>query len=345
MLAAGRRLGEDVRLVARVTLCERVVLGARVLVQPGAVLGADGFGFAPERGAWVKVPQLGGVRVGADVEIGANTTIDRGAIGDTIVEEGVKLDNQIQIAHNVRIGAHTVMAACMGVSGSVTIGRHCMFGGAVVSPAICRSATKSTITGYSVDDAIPSLARGYTPAAFRRGGGRLAADRSAPQTDRLLGRAPRGAGTANRTSGARMRGAKMMTESIQLDIVKILERLPHRYPFLLVDRVLECRPGESIRALKNVTYNEPFFPGHFPARPVMPGVMIIEALAQTAGILAFVTAGIMPDDTTRFYFVGIDKARFQKARRAGRPADADRAARAQLQGHLALLHRRSRRRG
>jgi 3-hydroxyacyl-[acyl-carrier-protein] dehydratase len=104
----------------------------------------------------------------------------------------------------------------------------------------------------------------------------------------------------------------MMSDSIQLDILKILERLPHRYPFLLVDRVLECRPGHSIRALKNVTYNEPFFPGHFPTRPVMPGVMIIEALAQTAGILAFVTAGIVPNEATRFYFVGIDKARFRK---------------------------------
>ena len=103
-----------------------------------------------------------------------------------------------------------------------------------------------------------------------------------------------------------------MTDSIQLDIMKILERLPHRYPFLLVDRVLECRAGHSIRALKNVTYNAPFFPGHFPTRPVMPGVMIIEALAQTAGILAFVTSGIVPNATTRFYFVGIDKARFRK---------------------------------
>jgi 3-hydroxyacyl-[acyl-carrier-protein] dehydratase len=103
-----------------------------------------------------------------------------------------------------------------------------------------------------------------------------------------------------------------MTEPIQMDILNILQRLPHRYPFLLVDRVLECRPGECIRALKNVTYNEPFFPGHFPARPVMPGVMIIEALAQTAGILAFVTAGTVPNAASRFYFVGIDKARFRK---------------------------------
>jgi 3-hydroxyacyl-[acyl-carrier-protein] dehydratase len=104
----------------------------------------------------------------------------------------------------------------------------------------------------------------------------------------------------------------MMTDPIQLDINAILRQLPHRYPFLLVDRVLECRPGESIRALKNVTYNEPFFPGHFPGRPVMPGVMIIEALAQTAGILAFVTANVVPNEQTRFYFVGIDKARFRK---------------------------------
>jgi 3-hydroxyacyl-[acyl-carrier-protein] dehydratase len=104
----------------------------------------------------------------------------------------------------------------------------------------------------------------------------------------------------------------MSEESIQLDINGILKQLPHRYPFLLVDRVLECRRGESIRAIKNVTYNEPFFTGHFPHRPVMPGVMIIEALAQTAGILAFVTAGVIPDEKTRFYFVGIDKARFRK---------------------------------
>lgn len=103
-----------------------------------------------------------------------------------------------------------------------------------------------------------------------------------------------------------------MTDIISLDINAILRQLPHRYPFLLVDRVLECRKGESIRALKNVTYNEPYFPGHFPHRPVMPGVIIIEALAQAAGILAFVTAGVIPDDETRFYFVGIDKARFKR---------------------------------
>jgi 3-hydroxyacyl-[acyl-carrier-protein] dehydratase len=103
-----------------------------------------------------------------------------------------------------------------------------------------------------------------------------------------------------------------MTEPVSLDIMGIRRLLPHRYPFLLVDRVLECRKGESIRAIKNVTVNEPFFTGHFPHRPVMPGVMIIEALAQAAGILAFITADVVPDESTQFYFVGIDEARFRK---------------------------------
>ena len=97
-----------------------------------------------------------------------------------------------------------------------------------------------------------------------------------------------------------------------MDIAAVLKQLPHRYPFLMVDRVLECVPGKTIRALKNVTINEPFFPGHFPHRPVMPGVMILEALAQTAGILAFRTADVMPDESTRFFFVGIDGARFRR---------------------------------
>lgn len=103
-----------------------------------------------------------------------------------------------------------------------------------------------------------------------------------------------------------------MSESDRLDIAAIMRQLPHRYPFLLVDRVIECVSGKYIHALKNVTFNEPYFPGHFPHRPVMPGVMIIEALAQSAGILAFKTVGVVPDTDTRFYFVAIDNARFRK---------------------------------
>ena len=95
-------------------------------------------------------------------------------------------------------------------------------------------------------------------------------------------------------------------------IDEVMRRLPHRYPLLLVDRVLECVPGETIRALKNVTVNEEFFVGHFPGRPVMPGVLILEAMAQAAGILAFITAGVYPDEDTKLYFAGIDKARFRR---------------------------------
>src|SRR5688572_21671528 len=104
-----------------------------------------------------------------------------------------------------------------------------------------------------------------------------------------------------------------MTEAaIEMDINAILKQLPHRYPFLLVDRVLECTPGESIRALKNVTFNEPYFTGHFPERPVMPGVMILEALAQAAGILTYATLRRVPNENTRFYFAGIDGCRFRR---------------------------------
>jgi UDP-3-O-[3-hydroxymyristoyl] glucosamine N-acyltransferase len=119
----------ETRLVARVTLCEGVCVGERCILHPGAVIGSDGFGMAPDRGAWVKVPQLGSVEIGNDVEVGANTTIDRGTLGDTVIEDGVKLDNQIQIAHNVRIGSHTVIAACVGIAGSTTVGKHCLIGG------------------------------------------------------------------------------------------------------------------------------------------------------------------------------------------------------------------------
>ena len=122
-------IGDDTRLVARVFIGRGVVLGARCIVQPGAVIGGDGFGFANDKGTWVKVPQIGSVVVGDDVEIGANTTIDRGAIEDTVIEDGVKLDNLIMIAHNCRIGAHSAIAGCTGIAGSTVLGKRCIIGG------------------------------------------------------------------------------------------------------------------------------------------------------------------------------------------------------------------------
>jgi len=146
----GAIIGRDSRLLANITVCYGVSLGQRVLVQPGAVIGSDGFGNANDQGRWVKIPQLGGVRIGNDVEIGANTTIDRGAIDDTVIEDGVKLDNQIQIAHNVYIGAHTAIAGCVGIAGSARIGRHCMLGGGVGVAGHLEIADRVTVTGMSL---------------------------------------------------------------------------------------------------------------------------------------------------------------------------------------------------
>ena len=173
-------VGDDVRLVARVTLCRQVRVGARALLQPGSVIGADGFGFANDSGRWLPVPQIGTVILGADVEVGCNTTIDRGAIGDTVLDEGVKLDNQIQIGHNCRIGAHTAMAACVGISGSVTVGKRCMIGGMagiVGHLSICDDVAITGLTMVSHSITRPGVYSGGIPAeearTWRRIVGRL----------------------------------------------------------------------------------------------------------------------------------------------------------------------------
>jgi UDP-3-O-[3-hydroxymyristoyl] glucosamine N-acyltransferase len=138
-IGRGTHVGESSHLYPRVSVYHGCEIGPRAIVHAGAVIGSDGFGFAPDfvgegaarTGSWVKIPQVGGVKIGADVEIGANTTIDRGAMADTVIEECVKIDNQVQIGHNCRIGAYTVIAGCAGIAGSTTIGKHCMIGGAV----------------------------------------------------------------------------------------------------------------------------------------------------------------------------------------------------------------------
>jgi UDP-3-O-[3-hydroxymyristoyl] glucosamine N-acyltransferase len=155
MIGAGTIVGEKVRigrdacLHPGVTIYAGCTLGERVIVHSGVVIGADGFGIAFADDHWVKVPQVGAVRIGDDVEIGANTTIDRGAIDDTVIDDGVKLDNQIQIAHNVRIGAHTAIAACTGIAGSVQIGRYCRIGGAVGIAGHVSIADHVEISGHT----------------------------------------------------------------------------------------------------------------------------------------------------------------------------------------------------
>jgi UDP-3-O-[3-hydroxymyristoyl] glucosamine N-acyltransferase len=148
-IGSGAAIGPGTRLHGGVRVYPGCVIGARGVVHAGAVIGADGFGFAPDRGTWFKIPQIGRVLVGDDVEIGANTTIDRGALDDTVIEDGVKLDNLIQIGHNCRIGAHTAIAGCVGIAGSVTVGRHCMIGGAAMINGHLSIADRVVIAGGS----------------------------------------------------------------------------------------------------------------------------------------------------------------------------------------------------
>jgi UDP-3-O-[3-hydroxymyristoyl] glucosamine N-acyltransferase len=167
VLGAGVTVGAGTRIGPRVAVLHGVRIGARCIVHPGAVIGADGFGFAPDHGAWQKIPQVGGVVIGDDVEIGANTTIDRGTVEDTVIEDGVKLDNLVQIAHNARLGAHTIMAAMSGVAGSTKVGKRCMIGGGTVmtnSLTICDDVTFTfrSIVTRSVDE--PGTYSGHLPA-------------------------------------------------------------------------------------------------------------------------------------------------------------------------------------
>ncbi len=150
VIGEGVQIAEDVCLVARVTLLARVTLGARCWVQPGAVIGAEGFGYAPEGERWIHVPQVGTVHIGADVEIGANTTIDRGALDDTIIAEGVKIDNLVQIGHNCTIGAHSALAGCVGLAGSSHIGERCRLGGGVGVAGHLRICDDVTLTGFTL---------------------------------------------------------------------------------------------------------------------------------------------------------------------------------------------------
>ncbi len=166
VVGQGAELGVGCRLYPCVVIYAGCRLGARVVLHSGVVIGADGFGIAREDGRWIKIPQIGRVVIGDDVEIGANTTIDRGAIEDTVIEEGVKLDNQIQIGHNCRVGAHTAMAGCVAVAGSADIGRRCTIGaGAIILGhlSICDDTQVSADTVISRSIRQPGTYTGMFP--------------------------------------------------------------------------------------------------------------------------------------------------------------------------------------
>ncbi|MFK5970903.1 MAG: UDP-3-O-(3-hydroxymyristoyl)glucosamine N-acyltransferase [Candidatus Marithrix sp.] len=150
VIESGVEIGANCQLKANVTLCSGTRLGQRTIIHPGAVIGSDGFGNANDNGKWVKVPQLGGVLVGNDVEIGSNTTVDKGALEDTIIANGARLDNLIQIAHNVQIGENTAIAGCVGIAGSTKIGKNCLIGGGVGISGHLEIVDNVCVTGGSI---------------------------------------------------------------------------------------------------------------------------------------------------------------------------------------------------
>ena len=258
---------------------------------------------------WEKIEQLGAVRIGDDVEIGANTCIDRGALDDTVIDDGVKLDNLIQIGHNVRIGAHTAIAGCVGIAGSATIGAHCTIGGGagIVGPPDDRRPRAHHRRRRSSRARSPSRA---STAALSRS-----------TTMRPGKRTPPRCGNCTRCASGCGRWRRSQHHDRRWTSTRSSRSCRTAIPFLLVDRVLELEHGKRIKALKNVTINEPFFIGHFPHRPVMPGVLMLEALAQAAALLSFDAVASTPDDKTVVLLRRHRRRALQAPGRAGRPAD------------------------
>jgi hypothetical protein len=208
------------------------------------VIGADGFGFAPHAGTWEKIEQLGAVRIGDDVEIGANTCIDRGALQDTVIEDGVKLDNLIQIGHNVRIGATRPWPAAWALRAAPPLARIAR-GRWRHRAGAPDAGRRRPYFGRHGGDALHPQARAVHRRVSHRRQCALGKKRRHPQAAAQL----------------RERIKALEKTNTMMDIHQILKQLPHRYPFLLVDRVLELEKGKRIKALKNVTINEPFFTG------------------------------------------------------------------------------------
>ncbi len=303
-------IGAHSRLHPQVVLYHGVRLGRRVIIHSQAVIGADGFGFARSDNAWHKIAQIGSVIIGDDVEIGAGTTIDRGAIEDTVIENGVKLDNGVQVAHNVKIGEGTAIAAGTGISGSTVIGRRCTIGGAVGIGGHLTIADDVHLTGMAMVTRSISKSGAYSSGTgmlenleWRKNVARF---RHLDEMARRLRRLEEHLAEPNHCL------PQPESHEAMIDVNEIKEYLPQRYPFLLVDRVTDLIVGESINAYKNVTVNEHFFEGHFASHPVMPGVLVVEALAQAAGILGFKTMNQKSSSDSIYYFAGIDDVRFKR---------------------------------
>ena len=297
VIGPGVSIGRDCAIGAGVTI-QHALIGDRVIIHPGARIGQDGFGYLPTPQGHQKIPQTRRVIVQDDVEIGANSTIDRGATRDTVIGEGTKIDNLVQIGHNTSIGRHCLLAAQTGISGSVEGGglRHDGRAGRHRRPFDHRRWRHAC-----------RALRRHLQCSRRRPLQRLAGAAGARLAARRRLAAPHGARRRQTRRRRRMSGDTLSA----IDIGEILRLLPHRYPFVMIDRLIDMRADEHAIGIKNVTVNEPQFMGHFPDNPVMPGVLVIEGMAQTAGTLCLWHLGAAARGR-KVYLLTIDKAKFRK---------------------------------
>lgn len=304
-------LGAECRILAHASM-SHCLAGDRVTLHPGARVGNEGFGFQPDAtGAFITIPQLGRVILGDGVEVGANACIDRGAIEDTVLGAGTRVDNLAMLGHKCthraglrdrRPGRHLRLDHARGLRDAGGTGRgegphhhrrprtHRRPGrGAERHPrrhGRLRHAGRAGAGGLPRrrEAASPGERQGHDPPAGRDGQGGMSGQDDAPAEGRTIG---------------------------TLDIMEVMQAIPHRYPFLLVDRVVEMKPGVSAVGVKNVSINEGYFQGHFPRHPVMPGVLIIESMAQTAGVLVVATLG--PEAQGKLvYFMSVEGAKFRR---------------------------------
>lgn len=319
-------IGDDCVIHANAVIAHGCLLGERVVLFHGAVIGSDGFGFATDKktGVHISKPQVGIVRLDDGVQVGANSCVDRAAFGVTHVKSGVRIDNLVMVGHNVEIGENSILVGQCGVAGSTVLGRNVVLGAKSAIGGHLKIGDGVMVAGKSgVHNNQPAGAVvGGTPAFdIKRWGRSAAVYGKLPEMRREVRRLSREFEKIISTGVQKEKGVvDYMADEKKIDppidIKGILELLPHRYPFVMVDRVLEIEHGISIVGLKNVSMGEPFFQGHFPNEPVMPGVLILEGMAQAGGILAYLSEPKMIGEKL-VYFAGLDNVRFRRVVRPG----------------------------
>jgi UDP-3-O-[3-hydroxymyristoyl] glucosamine N-acyltransferase len=289
----GAVVGRGCHLMSGSVLCDGCALGEDVVLQPGAVVGADGFGFIPSRNGNLKVPQVGTARVEDGVELGANSCVDRAALGCTLVGAGTKTDNFVQIGHGAQVGEGCLMVAYSGIAGSSRLGARSMLG------------ARASVLGHIGLGERSKVGACSMVARSRPEGGSFSGIPAVPHREWL-----------RISAGLRRLPALLRKEasavSSPLDDPALW--LPHRPPFLLLDRITQLEPQSFAEGLKCVTRNDPFLAGHFPGNPVMPGVAILEAMAQLACVAAM---GRVLGEEEQVELAAVSKARFRHPVRPG----------------------------